>query len=235
MSIVTGQPALFDAPGVALLDSPNVVRRGYMKLLLATVNRGKVREFRELLADCPVELVASPDTGLRVEVEESGATYAENARLKASAWAKASGLLSLADDSGLEVAALGGEPGVRSARYAGEGASDAERVSYLLEKLRDVPEGRRQAAFRCVIALSFPDGAGYLCEGHCDGVIGLKPRGANGFGYDPVFIFPELGKTMAELSSEVKNRISHRGRAASRARVILERLAGEEAHGAGCP
>jgi XTP/dITP diphosphohydrolase len=206
-----------------------------MKLLLATTNPGKVREFHELLAGCPVELVVPADLGLKLEVEENGATYADNARLKAAAWARASGLMALADDSGLEVEALGGEPGTKSARYAGDGATDHERVRFLLEKLRHVPEDRRQAAFRCVIALTYPDGAGYLCEGRCEGLIVDQPRGAHGFGYDPIFLFPGLNRTMAELPSEVKNQVSHRGRAAAKARQILERLARAEVRDAGRP
>lgn len=223
MSIENGH--WFDALSVALLDSLFNGSWGNMKLLLATSNPGKVMEFKELLAGCTAELVIPVDTGLKLKIEENGVTYAENARLKASAWAKATGLLTLADDSGLEVLSLGGEPGVMSARYAGDHASDAERVAFLLEKLKDVPEGRRQACFRCVIALSYPDGAGYLCEGRCDGVIISGPRGNNGFGYDPVFLFPEYGKTMAELSPGLKNMVSHRGKAAAQAKKILERLA----------
>jgi len=124
---------------------------------------------------------------------------------------------------------------VLSARYAGENATDAERISFLLNRLRNVPFEKRQARFRCVIALARPGGKVYLCEGRCEGEIILRPRGANGFGYDPVFLFPELGKTMAELPSGLKNRISHRGRAAARARLILSRLSGEEAISARCP
>ncbi len=134
----------------------------------------------------------------------------------------------MADDSGLEVDALDGEPGVRSARYAGENKSDADRVALLLKKLKNVPEGRRQARFRCVIAIAFPGGRVELANGECHGVIALEPRGANGFGYDPVFFIPELNHTMAEISSDVKNRISHRARAAGKARVILEETAGGE-------
>ena len=137
-----------------------------------------------------------------------------------------SGLLTLADDSGLEVDALGGEPGVRSSRYAGDNAGDAERVSFLLNKLRDIPQDRRQARFRCVIAIAQPGRPTQTAEGTCQGFIALEPKGDNGFGYDPVFFLPEYGKTIAELPPEIKNRISHRGRAARNARRLLVNLNG---------
>ncbi|HJX13039.1 MAG TPA: XTP/dITP diphosphatase [Dehalococcoidales bacterium] len=195
------------------------------KLLLATNNPGKVREYKSLLEGIPYEIVTPAGQGISGEVEETGATFEENARLKAAALAAASGLLSLADDSGLEVAALGGEPGPRSRRYAGEGATDAERISYLLDRLKDVPEAGRAARFVCVIAVAAPDGLVGTCEGECRGVITREPRGEGGFGYDPVFYLPELGKTMAELPPEEKNRVSHRARAAEKAREMLMKLA----------
>ena len=164
------------------------------------------------------------EVGVDAMVEEEGASLEENARLKATAYAALSRLLTLADDSGLEVDALGGEPGVRSARYAGNGASDRERIDYLLARLADVPEAKRQARFRCVIAIATPKGEVKLSEGECQGVITFAPRGEEGFGYDPVFYLPERGKTVAELTPEEKNQISHRGRAAQEARQILERL-----------
>jgi XTP/dITP diphosphohydrolase len=191
------------------------------KLLLATSNEGKAREYRALLSGVPYEIVTMTEQGFNLEVEETGASFEENARLKAAELAAESGLLSLADDSGLEVDALNGEPGVRSARYAGENASDEDRYLFLLEKLKDVPDEKRTARFRCVIAIAPPDNKIKLCSGECPGVITRKPRGNNGFGYDPVFYLPELGKTMAELSSEEKNRISHRARAAVKAREWL--------------
>jgi XTP/dITP diphosphohydrolase len=191
------------------------------QLLIATNNPGKVREYRYLLKGSGFEPVTPAERGIKLEVEESGATYEENARLKALAFARASGLLALADDSGLEVEALGGEPGIRSSRYAGEGATDQDRVNYLLAKLRTGPDSNRRAAFRCVIALAWPDGrVEYFC-GRCDGLIVAEPRGTEGFGYDPIFYFPELARTMAELPEEVKNRISHRARAAEKARERL--------------
>jgi len=185
-----------------------------VKLLVATNNRGKVREYEELLAALPCEVAFPAQEGIALEVEESGATFEENARLKALAYARASGLPTLADDSGLEVDALGGAPGVRSARYAGPGASDSGRCQKLLDALASVPEGQRTARFRCVVALAWPDGTVRTAEGRCEGQIGWAPRGEHGFGYDPVFIVGGFcGQTMAELVPEVKNRISHRARA----------------------
>jgi XTP/dITP diphosphohydrolase len=193
-----------------------------MKLLIATHNPGKVREYRELLAGLPLELTYPAHEGLDIEVAETGESFAENARLKAAAYARASGLLTLADDSGLEVDALGGEPGIRSARYAGKGASDEERYRLLLEKLRKVPWEERTARFRCAIAVATPAGQVHTAEGICEGVIAFEPKGEHGFGYDPVFYFPEYGMTMAELPPGTKNEISHRARAAQGAREILE-------------
>ena len=193
-----------------------------MKLLIATHNPGKVREYEELLAGLPLELTYPAQEGLDIEVAETGKSFAENARLKAAAHARASGLLTLADDSGLEVDALGGEPGIHSARYAGKGASDEERYQLLLEKLKDAPWEERTARFRCVIAVATPEGQIRIAEGTCEGVIAFEPRGEHGFGYDPVFYFPEHGMTMAELSPETKNKISHRAGAVQRAREVLE-------------
>jgi XTP/dITP diphosphohydrolase len=195
------------------------------KLLLATNNKGKVREYKSLLREIPFEIVTPSELGITTEIEETGDSFEENARLKATALARESGLLSLADDSGLEVEALGGEPGARSHRYAGEDATDDDRISYLLVKLSNVPEGKRSARFRCVIAIAAPDGAVELCSGECPGFITTEPRGYNGFGYDPVFYLPELGKTMAELTPEEKNKISHRACAAEKAREVLLKIA----------
>jgi XTP/dITP diphosphohydrolase len=195
------------------------------KLLLATNNKGKAREYKSLLSGVPFELVTPAEVGIDREVAEVGRSFEENASLKATALAAESQLLTLADDSGLEVDALGGEPGTLSARYAGENASDSDRVNYLLSKMQGVPEEKRQARFKCVIAIATPEGNVELCSGECDGFIALKPRGYKGFGYDPIFYMPELGKTMAELPPEEKNKISHRGRAAEKARVVLKRLA----------
>ncbi len=193
------------------------------KLLLGTNNQAKIREYRSLLADLPYRLVTLAEQGITTAVDETGKTLEENARLKATRLAAESRLLTLADDSGLEVDALGGEPGPLSARYAGENASDSDRIDYLLARLRDVPWARRTARFRCVIAVAAPDGEVALCTGECPGLITFAPRGEYGFGYDPVFYLPEMERTMAELPPEVKDRISHRGQAARQVGRILEK------------
>ncbi len=194
------------------------------RLLLATSNKGKVREYRSLLQSLPFDLVTLAEVGITADVEEVGETLEENARLKATALAAQSQMSALADDSGLEVDALGGEPGRLSARYAGEGASDRDRVNYLLSKLEGVPWEERSARFRCVIAVAVPDGQVEFCSGDCRGVIALEPKGEQGFGYDPIFYLPELDKTMAELPLEVKNEVSHRGKAARKVSQALKRL-----------
>jgi len=193
------------------------------RLLIATNNLGKVAEFRRLLEGCGWELVTPADIGLELEVEEAGQTYAENATIKAEAYAKASGLVTLADDSGLEVDALGGRPGPLSARYAGPDRTDEERVQALLQELTGVPDDKRTARFRCVIAVAAPEGRVELVEGKVEGRIAHEPRGENGFGYDPVFLLPERGVTTAELPPDEKNAVSHRGAAARKARAVLER------------
>jgi XTP/dITP diphosphohydrolase len=192
------------------------------KLLVATNNPGKIREYRALLAGLPVTLTFPAEEGLALEVAETGQTFEENACIKAAAYVQASGLLTLADDSGLEVDALGGAPGVLSARYAGLSASDADRVTKLLSALNGVPVGMRKARFRCVVAVARPDGPVLAAEGTCEGEIGLAPKGEHGFGYDPVFVVQGYGGlTMAELPPELKNQISHRARALIAAREIL--------------
>ena len=196
---------------------------GY-KLLLATNNEAKVREYRSLLQKLPFELVTLAELGMTVIVNEVGESLEENARLKATVLAAKSQLLALADDSGLEVDALGGEPGQLSARYAGEKASDRDRINYLLARLKGVPWEKRSARFRCVIAIATPDGKVEFCSGECRGVITFEPTGEQGFGYDPIFYLPELGKTMAELPLEIKNQVSHRGQAARKVRQVLNRV-----------
>ena len=195
-----------------------------LRLLVATANRGKVAEYRALLDGLDCELLSLRDAGVSGDIPETGETYEQNARLKAETCAAASGLLTLADDSGLEVEALNGEPGIRSARYAGDDATDAQRVEYLLEKLKGVPPERRGARFVCVIAIATPGGDVTFCRGECPGSIVTEPRGDRGFGYDPVFLLSDIGLTMAELPPEVKNRLSHRGRAAGAARRVLARF-----------
>jgi XTP/dITP diphosphohydrolase len=194
-------------------------------LLIATHNPGKKAEFAALLGDLPLELLTLDEAGLHFSVAEDGDTYAANALLKARGYAAPSGLLTLADDSGLDVDALDGAPGVYSARYGGPGLDDRARYELLLAALKDVPPSQRTARFRCVIALAWPDGRSETAEGVCEGSIAIAPRGAHGFGYDPVFLLAERpGLTMAELSPEAKNALSHRARAAATAREILRRL-----------
>ena len=191
------------------------------KLLIATRNKGKMRELRQLLGGVPYEMVSLDDLGIADEIEETGATFEENAALKAEGCSRLSGLPALADDSGLEVDALGGAPGVRSARYAGADASDADRVSLLLKNLANTSANDRSARFRCVIAIAAPGERTRFYSGVCEGRIAAAPRGDNGFGYDPVFDIPELGMTMAELPTERKNAVSHRARAAKKAAAAL--------------
>lgn len=207
------------------------------KLLIATNNRDKVEELKALLQGISLQIVTPPDIGLSLDSREEGSTFEENAIIKAREGATASGFLTMADDSGLEVEALGGEPGVRSARYAGEKASNEDRIKILLNRLKEVPAGKRQAAFRSVIAVAGPGGGIKTFKGSCEGVIIFEPRGTGGFGYDPVFFIPELGKTMAELTMGEKNKISHRARAALKAKrwiiksIVKNREAGVESLG----
>ncbi len=184
------------------------------KLLVATHNQGKVREYAEMLADLQIEWLSLDDVGVGLDVEETGQSFRENAILKAQAYAGESGLLTLADDSGLEVDTLGGEPGIYTRRYGGAGLTHEARYQLLLGNMADVPLPERTARFRCVIALARPDGALLgVSEGVCEGVIGETAVGDQGFGYDPVFYLPERGLTMAQLDSAEKHQISHRGRA----------------------
>ena len=180
-------------------------------LVLATRNEGKVREFRQLLKGFPVEIKCLKDFGPIPEVEEDGETFDDNAYKKALFTAKVLGLPAMADDSGLVVEALGGAPGVKSARYAGENAEDRDNIAKLLKEMAGATD--RQAAFACVISIAVPSGPALTYEGRCEGEITREPRGDSGFGYDPVFFFPEYNRTFAELSSEEKNRVSHRGKA----------------------
>ena len=192
-----------------------------MRLLIATTNPGKVREYQHLLNGLDYKLVSLSEVGISEEVVETGATYEENALLKAREYAARSGLLTLADDSGLEVDALGGRPGVHSARYAPDSPAS---IRQLLAEMQNIPAGERSARFQCVIALAWPDGRTEITTGTCEGQIATAARGANGFGFDPVFTVPESGLTMAELPEDFKNLISHRARAAHSMRPILERM-----------
>lgn len=194
------------------------------KILVATGNKGKRLEIQALLSDSELDLLLPSELGINMEVEENGSSYETNAAVKAMAFACVSGLVTLADDSGLEVDALGGQPGIRSARYSPlPNASDADRRHYLLEKLKGMKRPWT-AHFHCTVALARPDGRLRFASGECHGEIIPEERGENGFGYDPIFLFPELGLTMAELSMDEKNQISHRARAVKAARPVLVEL-----------
>jgi XTP/dITP diphosphohydrolase len=194
----------------------------FMKeLLVASGNQGKLREIRALLPDPRFNLVTLEDLNIFLDVKENGLTYAENAAKKALAYAHASGMLTMADDSGLEVEVLNGAPGILSARYAPQmNATDADRRSYLLKQLLPYPRPWT-ARFHCTVALSTPDGSLYFSEGICLGEIIPEERGLNGFGYDPIFLIPAMGKTMAELGMDEKNRLSHRGQAVLAIQPVL--------------
>ena len=182
-----------------------------MKFVLATHNPGKLREMSAILGELGVEVVSPEDLGITVDVEETGSTFAENAMLKAKAICAAAGLPAIADDSGLCVDALNGGPGVYSARYGGEGLDDKGRYMLLLNSMRG--QTTRKAHFACAIACAFPNGDELTAQGQCDGAIAFAPMGEGGFGYDPVFLVPEKGKTFGQLTAEEKSAISHRGKA----------------------
>jgi XTP/dITP diphosphohydrolase len=203
-----------------------------MKLLIATNNLNKVQELREILADPPLAITTPAQEGLTLDPEENGTTFEENAIIKAQAFAQASGLLTLADDSGLEVDALGGEPGVYSARYGGTAKDDhAGRNRLVLDKLAalNVPWPERTGRFRCVIALATPEGLLGTVEGVVEGYIAYEPKGSNGFGYDPIFFVPEFNQTLGEAPSPQKHSISHRGRAARAAGLLIAQFVNRQA------
>lgn len=191
-------------------------------LLLATTNEQKLIELRTILRELPCTLLSLRDIQLVMDVEETGATFAENALLKARAYAQAANVLTLADDSGLEIDALEGAPGIYSARFAGRETSYPERFRMILACLQDLPLARRTARFCCAIALAEPAGDGHVVEGVVEGLIAERPCGEYGFGYDPIFLLPDYGRTLAEMAPEEKHRISHRGRAAQAACRLLE-------------
>jgi len=209
------------------------------RLIIATNNAGKLREFASLFEEAGFELKTPSDLGFAFDVEETGATFAENAALKALAAARLTGELSLADDSGLEVDALGGRPGIFSARYAGvapagsrtaDGMDEAEQCRIVLSELAGVPDAERTARFRCVIAIATPAGEVEYAEGVFEGRIGYELRGDNGFGYDPIFVVAGREVTSAELPPDEKNAMSHRGQAAKKALQMLK-ARGQESHG----
>jgi XTP/dITP diphosphohydrolase len=198
-----------------------------MSVVVATSNRGKLAELRGLLAGVPIEVLSLGDAlgEARATIVEDGETFEDNALKKARSVAEATLLVTIADDSGLEVDVLGGQPGVRSARFAREGASDAENNAELLRRLTEIDDTERTARFRCVLALVDPWGGGEIVvEGRCEGRIAHKPSGAGGFGYDPLFVVEENGRTLAELDEADKNRVSHRGRALAALLPHLEAL-----------
>ena len=193
------------------------------RLLVATHNQGKLIEYRNLLADLPLALTYLEEIGVREEVAETENSFAANAALKAQHYANLTGLWTWADDSGLEVDALQGAPGVHSARYAGPAATDQDRYQKLLRELQSHPRPWT-ARFQCVVAIARPAADAQTCTGTLEGTITGAPRGSNGFGYDPVFFVPEKGRTLAELPTSIKNRISHRGRASGNAKVLLTNM-----------
>ncbi|WKZ36416.1 MAG: RdgB/HAM1 family non-canonical purine NTP pyrophosphatase [Anaerolineales bacterium] len=196
------------------------------RLLIATNNKGKVEEIQDLLKDTGIQLITPLDINLKLEVDEDGTTYAENSSKKAFAFAQASGLIALGDDSGLEVDGLDGAPGLYSARYSPKpGAKDADRRAFLLQNLKGKPRPWK-AHFHATIAIAKPSGEVEIAEGDCFGEIIPEERGTGGFGYDPIFLLTDLGKTMAELEMDEKNRISHRARAVMSALPILKKMFG---------
>ena len=193
-----------------------------MKIIAATKNKNKLREFGEILKG--FEIISQEDAGVDIDVEATGTTFEENSMLKAKAIFDATGIAAIADDSGLCVDALGGEPGVYSARYGGEGYDDSGRVQLLLKNMQNVPDDKRTARFVCAITLVGADGV-ITARGECEGKIDYEPKGENGFGYDPVFFVEKYGKTMAEVSPEEKNAISHRGKAL---KIFAQKLLNKE-------
>ena len=202
-----------------------------MKLVIATKNRNKIFEIQDKFSGIPgLELIPLTEFAAPPDVIEDGATFEENALKKARAVAGHTGCAAMADDSGLVVDALDGRPGIYSARYGGDGASDAERCRRILDEMADIPDGKRTARFECAIAIVLKDGTAHCAKGACEGTITRRMKGGHGFGYDPIFYLPERGMTMAEIPLDEKNRISHRGRALDAAREVLMRAmaAGQE-------
>lgn len=193
----------------------------HLEVVIATRNPGKLREMKEILAPLGFKILSLEDFPEVPEILEDGASFAENARKKAVAVACQTKRLTIADDSGLTVDALQGRPGVFSSRYGGNKSSDLERCLKLLDEMKDIPEGDRGAAFVCIIAVASPQGKVKFAQGECRGRIAFAPQGKHGFGYDPVFFLPEMGKTMAELEPQVKNRLSHRAQALEKLKSIL--------------
>ena len=194
------------------------------KIVFATTNEGKVKEIKEILGDFPIEVVSMKEMGITADIEENGATFEENSLIKARALAKLTGLPALADDSGLEVDYLNGEPGIYSARYLGRDTDYDYKNNYIIDKLSGAKGEDRSARFVCVISLVLPDGREFVERGVVEGLIGYEQKGENGFGYDPIFYLPEYGKTSAELPPEKKNKISHRGKALTAMKKLIVTL-----------
>ena len=194
------------------------------KIVFATTNAGKIKEIKEILADFDVEVASMKEMNITADIEENGATFEENSLIKARAVSKLTGLPALADDSGLEVDYLNGEPGIYSARYLGRDTDYDYKNNYIIDKLKEAKGEERSARFVCVISLVLPDGREFVKKGVMEGRIGYEIKGENGFGYDPIFFLPEYGKTSAEISAEEKNKISHRGKALSAMKELIASL-----------
>jgi len=194
------------------------------KIVFATANEGKVKEIKEILKDFPIEVVSMKEMGITADIEENGTTFEENSLIKARALVKLTGLPALADDSGLEVDYLNGEPGIYSARYLGRDTDYDYKNNYIIDKLSGAKGEERSARFVCVISLVLPDGREFVERGVVEGLIGYEQKGENGFGYDPIFYLPEYGKTSAEIPPEEKNRISHRGKALTAMKKLIVTL-----------
>ncbi|NSW90859.1 MAG: XTP/dITP diphosphatase [Firmicutes bacterium] len=182
-------------------------------LIVATKNKGKYQEIKEILADIPFNVISMGELNLDIDIEETGKTFEENALIKARKVCKLTGEIVIADDSGLEVDYLDGAPGIYSSRFGGENATDEEKNRKLLKMLEGVPFEKRKARFVCAIAVVYPEGKHFIVKGICDGYIGFKPEGNNGFGYDPLFYLPEYGMTTAQMEPKEKHKVSHRGKA----------------------
>ncbi len=199
-----------------------------MKLVIATGNKNKILEIKDKFSDAGhLEIIPLSEFSGVPDIIEDADSFSGNAMKKARVIRDFTGLPSMADDSGLVIDALNGEPGVYSARYGGEGLSDIERYNLVLEKMKNIPDEERSARFVCSIAIAMPDGREFSTEGICEGRVAIVPGGKNGFGYDPIFYIPEYGRTMAEITLEIKNRISHRGKALDLASGIIKRLSDE--------
>ncbi len=191
------------------------------KLVVATKNRGKISEIKKVLENIPFEVLSMEDMGINADVVEDGTTFEENSLKKAVEICGLSGTVVMADDSGIEVDFLDGAPGIYSARFGGPEATDGDRNEKLLNMLKDVPLEQRSARFVCAIAVAFPDGRSFVVRDTCEGFVDFSCKGENGFGYDPLFYIPEFNKTMAELSTDIKNKISHRAKALEKMAIII--------------